>query len=78
MTEQERSKISRRDFTKMTAAAGVAVLAGPRPSRAQDNVDTLRVGLLGCGGRGSGAAEQMLEGNENVKLIALADLLKRK
>ncbi len=32
------------------------------------------MGLLGCGGRGTGALTQMLQGNENVKVIALADV----
>ncbi len=35
--------------------------------------DTIRVGLIGCGGRGTGAAIQALEAAENVKLVAMAD-----
>lgn len=71
--------ISRRDFGKLSAAASFAVLTGAAGAAAKsDSKETLKVGLLGCGGRGTGAAEQMLEGNENVKLIALADLFKDK
>jgi predicted dehydrogenase len=35
---------------------------------------TLKVGLVGCGGRGSGAADNVLEGASNVQIIALADM----
>jgi predicted dehydrogenase len=36
--------------------------------------DTLRVGLIGCGGRGTGAAEQALKADKNVKLVAMGDV----
>ena len=35
--------------------------------------DTLKVGLIGCGGRGTGAALNALAADKNVKLVALAD-----
>ncbi|MCI0721607.1 MAG: Gfo/Idh/MocA family oxidoreductase, partial [Acidobacteria bacterium] len=35
--------------------------------------DLLRVGLVGCGGRGTGAATQALAADKNVKLVAMAD-----
>ncbi len=35
--------------------------------------DTLKVGLVGCGGRGTGAAEQALTADKNVTLVAMAD-----
>ena len=35
--------------------------------------DTLKVGLVGCGGRGTGAAEQALTADKNAKLVAMAD-----
>jgi predicted dehydrogenase len=35
--------------------------------------DTLRIGLIGCGGRGTGAAAQALNGDKNVKLTAMGD-----
>jgi len=68
------SKLSRRQFGQLTAAAAGAAFLAARGARAQSNTDTLKVGLLGCGGRGSGALFQMLEGNENVQVTALADL----
>ncbi len=67
-------KITRRDFSKLSVASGVAMIASSSRAIAESNSDTLKVGLLGCGGRGSGATAQMLQGNENVKLVAMADI----
>jgi predicted dehydrogenase len=36
--------------------------------------DVIRVGLIGCGGRGTGAAEQACNAGEDVRLVALADM----
>jgi predicted dehydrogenase len=36
--------------------------------------DTLRVGLVGCGGRGSGAANDCVQSSEGVELVAMGDL----
>ena len=58
---------SRRDFLKISAAAGAAIAAPAiLPGRlfGAGNSDTLRVGLVGCGGRGSGAAAQALKADE--------------
>lgn len=68
---------SRRDFLKTSAAAS-AVLAAPallnRRAFAAANGGTLRVGLIGCGGRGTGAAGQALHADPNAELVALADV----
>ena len=40
---------------------------------AGENTDTLKVGLIGCGGRGSGAASQALSADKNVVLTAMGD-----
>jgi predicted dehydrogenase len=68
---------TRRDFLKTSAAAAVGgVVAAPfiLSSRAQAaNSDTLKIGLVGCGGRGSGAANQALNADKNVVLSAAAD-----
>lgn len=68
------SNFSRRDFMKTTAvvAGGISVL--PFESRATSSVDdTIKVALVGCGGRGTGAALQALSVKQNVKLVAMAD-----
>jgi predicted dehydrogenase len=68
---------SRRDFLKGSSAAVVAgSLAGqlalaPRVFAAGS--DVLKVGLVGCGGRGTGAASQALHADPNVQLTAMGD-----
>ena len=70
---------NRRQFlrTAATSAAGVALagtLATPRPGYAAED-NTLRVGLVGCGGRGTGAASQALSTRAGpTQLVALADV----
>lgn len=72
-------RITRRDFAKVSAAAaGFAIVSGRTWAQQQANSETLRVGLLGCGNRGTGAAHQLLMGNENVQLVAMADVFQDK
>jgi predicted dehydrogenase len=59
---------SRREFL---AASAAVPLAASSLYAAGD--DTLKVGLIGCGDRGTGAAVQALKADKNVKLVALAD-----
>ncbi len=68
------NKFTRRNFAKVGAASTFAILASDQRAKAATNNNTLKVGLLGCGGRGSGALQQMLQGNSNVKLTAMADI----
>jgi predicted dehydrogenase len=68
-------KQNRRDFLKTSAAAGTAaasVLSLAPTVHASAN-DLIRVGLIGCGGRGKGAAQQCVQGGRNVKLWAMGD-----
>jgi predicted dehydrogenase len=73
---------SRREFlqnTGRTAAASalVAGLAIPRVHAAEDN--TIQVALIGCGGRGTGAASNALSvPNGQTKLVAMADVFENK
>jgi predicted dehydrogenase len=63
---------SRRDFLKTAGAVAVgSALELPLVHAAGD--DLLKVGLIGCGGRGTGAAEQALKADRNVKLVAMGD-----
>jgi myo-inositol 2-dehydrogenase / D-chiro-inositol 1-dehydrogenase len=72
---------SRRQFIRTTAAMG-AVLAAPailnRSSAAVSPGDTLKVGLVGCGGRGSGAARNALMGDTDTILTAVGDVFKNR
>jgi len=62
---------SRRAFLKAGAAVAGTLAAAPLVHAGGD--DLLRVGLIGCGGRGTGAAAQALNADKNVKLTAMAD-----
>ncbi len=66
---------SRRQFIQ---ASGAAVFSAAAASYLQRNAhaatsDTLRVGLIGCGGRGSGAAFEALNADPNTHLVAVGD-----
>jgi len=76
MNTPSNSLTSRRDFLKTSALVGSALAAPafmPGELFARENTDTLRVGLIGCGGRGSGAASQALHADKNVVLTAMGD-----
>jgi predicted dehydrogenase len=65
---------SRRDFLKgATVLATGGALAAEVTGAYAGGGDWLRVGLIGCGGRGTGAAAQALKADKGVKLFALAD-----
>lgn len=68
-------KASRRDFLRTTSALGAGALASTGGiSFAAGGSSEIKLGLIGCGGRGSGAADQALStGNKNVTLWAMGD-----
>jgi len=67
---------TRRDFVKASAAISAGALVpsafAARTGRAVD--DTIRVGVIGCGGRGTGAAANAIKAHPKVKIVAMADL----
>ena len=69
--------ITRRAFVASTAAAAGAYALAPdallRAAHA-GAAGTFRVGVVGCGGRGTGAAENMLEASPQTAIVALADV----
>lgn len=76
-----KSGTTRRDFLKTgTILTGGAMLSGlPLAQAAQSLVDdTIKIALIGCGGRGTGAAVQALLARPNVKLVAMADAFRSK
>ena len=70
------SGVSRRDMIKTTAALGAAAtLASLGSNFAHAAADEkIRVGLIGCGGRGTGAAGDITLPNDNVVLVAMGDM----
>ncbi len=73
--------LSRRAFLKTSAAAAATVVAGcatlpkggPAPAIGRRLPERVRVGLIGCGGRGTGAALDCLHADPQVELVALGD-----
>ena len=65
--------VPRRQFLKTSAAGAAAATLASAPFVHAQGGDVLRVGLIGCGGRGTGAAEQALRADANVKLVAMGD-----
>jgi predicted dehydrogenase len=67
---------SRRDFLKTSAAVTVGAAAtslGLVPAVHAAGSDAIKVGLVGCGGRGSGAGENVLQSAKGVEIVALGD-----
>ena len=72
---------SRRGFLKQSAVlAGSAMAVGLPLSRGVHAAGdgTLKVGLIGCGGRGSGAAANAMNAGNDIKLVAMADVFEDK
>lgn len=73
---------SRRQFLKTSTVAAlggalasqIGFSAAGSPSTAGANGGVLKVGLIGCGGRGTGAALQALRADKNAELTALGDV----
>ena len=77
-TEKEKRNFDRRTFIGTVAAMGAgAVLASCQKSfvnRAPDG-PVLKAGLIGCGERGTGAAQQFLKAGPHLEIVALGDVL---
>jgi predicted dehydrogenase len=74
----DKSKVNRRQFLKQTGslAAVAAVLSSLAPAVFAGEDNTIRLAMIGCGGRGSGAVGDALSVPDSgpVKLYAMADL----
>jgi myo-inositol 2-dehydrogenase / D-chiro-inositol 1-dehydrogenase len=72
MTKNKIAPVSRRTFVQTTAAATAAIVL---PGIRVEGSDVIRVGVIGCGGRGTGAAMNVMEAADGVEVVALGDLL---
>ncbi|MCL4178280.1 MAG: Gfo/Idh/MocA family oxidoreductase [Verrucomicrobia bacterium] len=76
-TPASASVSSRRQFLRTSAAAAGVMALGPldiaRTAHAAGS-DVLRVGMIGCGGRNSGAAVQALTADRGARLVAMHDV----
>jgi len=63
---------ARRDFLKVSAGLGAFSILSSGVHAA--SASTLKVGLVGCGGRGTGAASQALRADKETELVAVGDM----
>src|SRR5919112_3070166 len=76
MNKDNNNAQSRRKFVKQTSLAAGGILAMPILSKANyfsGASDVIKIAIVGCGGRGTGAAVQALSTKQNVQLVAMAD-----
>ncbi len=76
MKSKQNNLLSRRNFVKRTSLATTGILSSGLPVGAMANVNgnkKLKIALVGCGGRGTGAIVQALQADENTELISMAD-----
>ena len=80
--DRKEVRTTRRDFLKGSAVAvvggAVASRLGEVPAVYAAGSDEIRVGLIGCGGRGTGASEDALKAAPGVKLVAMGDVFRDK
>ena len=73
----QRSPVTRRSFLKSSAlaasAVGIGTLDLSRSAHAAGS-DVIRVGMIGCGGRNSGAIVQALTADKGARLVAMCDI----
>src|SRR5947209_20024214 len=70
---------NRREFLQSAAAgAALSALTVMDVAHAALSDDMIKVGVVGCGGRGTQAAENVLSSAEGVKIVALGDVFKEK
>jgi myo-inositol 2-dehydrogenase / D-chiro-inositol 1-dehydrogenase len=70
-------QLTRRTFLKTSATAASAVaLSGLDPTRGAHAAggDVIRVGMIGCGGRNTGAGAQVLRADKGARLVAMCDI----
>ncbi|MHC4624333.1 MAG: Gfo/Idh/MocA family protein [Planctomycetota bacterium] len=71
-------QLSRREFIRTSAGAGMLATLAGRGQLFAAGSDKIRVGLVGCGERGTHDARKCLNCSENVELVAMGDLLKER
>ncbi|MDA0197068.1 MAG: Gfo/Idh/MocA family oxidoreductase [Bacteroidetes bacterium] len=80
MKQLKNKEASRRGFLQNTAKlAGASIIMSSLPESASAYVvaaGDIKVALVGCGGRGTGAAAQALTADKDVKLVAMADVFR--
>jgi len=73
-SDKQDSELTRRDFIKTSAAAGAAALASSSSNVFAAGSDTIRVGIIGCGGQGTRDLISCVKSSPGVEIKAMGDL----
>ena len=74
MEKEKNQPINRRNFLATGAIAATALSGFPFIRTAQAQGSKIRIGVVGAGGRGTGACSNALVADPNVELVAVADI----
>ncbi len=69
----KQSEITRRNFVKVTTAGTLGLMTSSNFAYPSGR-DVMRVGVIGCGGRGTGAARDAVISSDQVEIVAMGDL----
>jgi myo-inositol 2-dehydrogenase / D-chiro-inositol 1-dehydrogenase len=74
--QSNRKQLSRREFVRQTAAGAfsIAAVSGLSSRAFAAGSDKVRLGVIGCGGRGTHDSSRCLAAAENVELVAIGDI----
>ncbi len=73
-TNAQRHRLTRRDFIRTSAAAGAVALASSTVNIFAAGSDTIRVGIIGCGGQGTRDLVSCVKSSPGVQITAMGDL----
>ncbi len=71
--KSKQAELSRRDFIKTSAAGALATLGAGASKVYAAGSDKIRLGLIGCGGRGTYDSTNCMKSAEGVELVAMGD-----
>ncbi len=74
MANSNVTRPTRREFVKSAAVTTLAATAFPYVITGAEPDKPIRVGVVGCGGRGTGAARNAMAADKAVRIVALADV----
>ncbi len=71
---KKKSDLSRRSFIKASAAVSAGVVLSNVSGTYAAGSDRIRVGVIGCGGRGTGAARDCINSSPGIEIYAMGDV----
>ncbi|MBN2328875.1 MAG: Gfo/Idh/MocA family oxidoreductase [Candidatus Omnitrophica bacterium] len=66
--------LTRRDFGKTTALSATAMAGFSLLKNAHAAAGPMKIGVIGCGGRGTGAVQNAIQANDQIELVAVCDV----